>query len=209
MIPNDLIIVIGREFGSGGRSIGHKLAQRLSVPYFDKELLKKAADSLGFSTDIFSMADEKRPSFLNRMVSQAYGLADGFSKGTLSNEGIYEAQSNVIRALAEKGGCVIVGRTADYILRHHPHLVSIFLHSPIEKRIKNVISRGEGTIPGKCKDFIQKKDRSREAYYNYFTARKWGSASNYDLCLDSSVLAEDEIVDIICHYAEAKFKTKK
>lgn len=206
MIPEDTIIVIGRQYGGGGRKIGQLLAKDLGLTYYDKELLQEAATSMGFATDIFTQADEKRPSFFHRLVPSSYGLTDGFPTDPMSAEGIYGAQARVISKLGEKGSCVIVGRTADHILRHHPHLVSIFLHAPIATRVANIQNRGEESMEKKCIDLAEKRDRQREAFYNYFTGRRWGHAANYDLTLDSSLLSPDEAVAMIKSFAEAKLK---
>ncbi len=205
MIPKNLIIVIGRQYGSGGRNVGRLLAEKLNLEYFDKELLQKAAVEMGYSTEVFSSADEKKPSLFNKLILPAYGLTNNYSPDPMSGEGIYSAQSRVIRALGEKGGCIIVGRTADHILRNHPHLVSIFLHSPKEWRAANVRKRGEYDNEKQSLDIVGKKDRQREAYYNYFTGKKWGSASNYDLTLNSSSIPAEKIVEIICDFINHRF----
>lgn len=184
---NNFVIVIGRQYGAGGRRLGKRLAERLCVPYYDKELLSEAADFLGFSKEIFSRADEKKPSMLRSFLSFSYGAtSEQDPLGTLSDERIYELQSRVIRKICEKGPCVIVGRTADYVMRDHPGLLSVFVHAPVDTRARAIVSRGEARTLSEAIDRARKHDRSRESYYNYFTNRRWGFADNYDLTVDSS-----------------------
>ena len=191
------IIIIGRAFGAGGRAIGKNVAKRLQIPYYDNELLQEAAVKFGFSTDVFARADEKRPSLFKRLLCQSYGVQETFNPDALSNETLYQAQSRVIRAVADKGSCVIVGRTADYILRDYPALISIFLHAPIDHRAGNILARGDAKSLEEARELALRRDKEREAYYNYFTGRRWGNAGNYSLSLDSSKFTLDKISDII------------
>ncbi len=198
------VIVIGRQFGSGGRKIGKAVAARLGIGYYDKELLSEAAGSMGFSPDIFVAADEKRPSPFRSLLQGVYGIADNFHTTTMCGERLYRAQSDVIRKICEMGRCVIVGRTADYVLREHPGLVSVFLHAPIESRARKIVERGDATTIDQAIDLARKRDNDREDYYNYFTGRHWGEASNYHLTLDSSSLPEERATDIIVAFANAR-----
>lgn len=201
------IIVIGRQFGSGGRRIGKLLAERLQCPYYDKELLAKTAESMGYAREIFDAHDEKKPSPLRVLLQGVYGIADNFHDTSMSAERLYKEQSEIIKQLAEKGSCVIVGRTADYVMRHHPGLVSVFLHAPVEIRAKNIVSRGESMTIDEATDLANKHDRDRESYYNYYTGREnWGKARNYHLCIDASSLPDSDIADIIIDYARRKVK---
>ena len=198
------IIVIGRSFGSGGRRIGLEIARRLGIPFYDRELLKRASSEFGYSPEIFARADEKRPSLLKRIVSQSYGIAESYQPDTISIESLYEIQSRVIRGVAERSDCVIVGRTADYILRNNPKLISIFIHSPAERRACNIVARGEAPNLEKAEELVRKIDKERESYYNFFTGRNWGVASNYHLSLDSSSLNADTIVEIVTNIYNCK-----
>lgn len=199
------IIVIGRQFGSGGRRIGKLVAERLHCPYYDKELLAKTAESMGYAREIFDAHDEKKPSPFRALLQGVYGIADNFHDTSMSAEQLYKEQSEIIRQLGEQGSCVIVGRTADYVMRHHPGLVSIFLHAPVEVRAKNIVSRGESISEAQAVEMANKHDRARESYYNYYTGhQKWGKAYNYHLSIDSSSLPDSEIADIIIDYAKRK-----
>ncbi len=195
---NDFIIVIGRQYGAGGRKLGKRLAETLNVPYYDKELLSEAADALGFSKELFLKADEKKPSILRSFLSFNYGSPSAsFSSYTLSDDNLYRAQSDVIKSICEKGSCVIVGRTADYVMRDHPGLLSIFVHAPEEHRAKAILERGEAKSMEEALEKARKFDRSRESYYNYFTNQHWGRADNYDLTFNSSRLSTEALLPLI------------
>lgn len=200
--PSHPIIVIGREFGSGGRSIGKMIADRLGIKYYDKELLSEAAKSLGFANEIFVAADEKRPSPFRSLLQGVYGIADNFHTTSICGERLYELQSKVIRKVAEMGPCVIVGRTADYILRDFPGLVSVFLHAPLEYRVAKILERHDSKTPQEAAAMARRHDSDRENYYNYFTGRHWGRASNYHLTIDASRLKNETIADIIIKNVE-------
>ncbi len=193
----DPIIVIGRLYGAGGRKIGRELARRFNLPYYDRELLSEAASRLGFSRRVFDNADERRPSLLGSLLSFGNGISEAFGTPPMSREGIYEAQSRVIRQIASEGGAVFVGRSADYILRHHPGLVSIFLHAPEDVRARRLIERGEAEDEAQARERLRHADTDRENFYNYFTGRPWGHADNYDLTLDSTHLDEQEAADLL------------
>lgn len=195
---NDFVIVVGRQYGAGGRKLGRLLAESFGIPYFDKELLAEAAQTQGFSSEIFSRSDEKRPSPMRSLLAFCYGSEAGsYSKYSLDDENIYRMQCEVIRAVAARGGAVIVGRTADYILRDHPKLISIFVHAPEEVRASTVHDRGECQSFDKSLEKLRKMDRNRESYYNYYTKRRWGVASSYDLTFDSSKIPTEMVVDAI------------
>lgn len=195
---NDFIIVIGRQYGSGGRRIAEAVAKTLGVPYYDKKLLSEAAESLGFASRIFAAADEKRPSILRSMLHLNYGAASAnYVSGALSGETLYNAQSEVIRHIAEKGPCVIVGRTADYVMRDHPGLLSVFIHAPIDFRSRLILDRGETEDLDSAAEKARKIDRQRESYYNYYTGRNWGVSGNYHLSIDSSSVSFDDASEII------------
>lgn len=201
---DDRIIVIGRQYGGTGRKTGRALAERLGIPYYDKEIINKVASSYGFDPDILHRADEKKPSPFRSMLLGKYGVMDMYATSPLSRESLYEAQSEIIRQIATEGSCVIVGRTADYILRDHPGLVSVFIHAPREWRANKLISRGEASTIDEALIKVRKEDGAREGYYNYFTERKWGTADNYHLTIDSSLIEPEEMVEMIARYVEKR-----
>ena len=194
----NFVVVIGRQYGAGGRKLGKKLAEKLNVSYYDKELLSEAAKMMGFSPEIFQKKDEKRPSFIRSMLSFNYGSLNATnSPETLSDENIYRFQSEVIHSIAKKGSCVIVGRTADYILRNHPNLLSVFINAPLEYRAKLITERNDATNHDEAIEKAKKFDKNRESYYNYFTNQHWGRADNYHLTFDSSKFSIDQMAEFI------------
>ncbi|MDE6010412.1 MAG: cytidylate kinase-like family protein [Muribaculaceae bacterium] len=199
-LSSDLIVVVGRQFGSGGRKIGRMLADEFGLAYYDKEVLSEAAQRLGFSQEIFSRYDEKRPSAFRSLLSNTFGVQDSFHQTPMSHEAIYTAQGKVISELADEGGCVFVGRSADYILRHRPGLVSIFLHAPVEHRARMLVERGDEPDITHATEHARKIDRNREEFYNYYTGRHWGHADNYHLTLDTSLLGTEGTYSVIRTY---------
>lgn len=195
------VITIGRQFGCGARDIGHRLADELKVAYFDKTLISEAAAHMGFDKSIFDSLDERRPSWLHSLLQLNYGSSSASCDfPVLGSEGVYRMQSEVIKRLSSTADCIIVGRTADYLLRDHPGLISIFLHAPIEARVSNIMARGDAVNPDQAADLAVKMDKKRESYYNYFTNRKWGSADNYHLSIDTSVFTPVQIANIISNH---------
>lgn len=204
MTPSEAIIVIGRQYGAGGRDIGRYLAERFSLPYYDKELLSTAASELGLRADLFSAADERRPSFLSSLVGASYGAPSYFYPGGSGREHLYRLQSEVITSLMDRGPCVIVGRTADYIGRDRQNLLSVFLHAPVEARVPRVMERHPDIkTEAQAVSLMNKMDSKRADYYSYFTGRRWGDAPTYHLCLDASRLPTAVIGDIIENYLNA------
>lgn len=199
------LIVIGRQYGSGGARIGRMLAESLGVPYYDKTLLSAAAESLGYTPEIFSRKDERKPSFLRSFLSFNYGASSAaIDDAPMSDEKIYEFQSRVIRDICSKGSCVIVGRTADYVMRHHPRMVSLFIHAPLPVR-GEAVRRREGCSSAKeGEEIADRRDRDRQSYYNYYTNRDaWGRADNYHLSFDSSRIPEAAILEAVRAILEA------
>ena len=201
------IIVIGRQYGGTGRKTGRALASLLGIPYYDKEIINKVAARYGYDPDILIRADEKKPSPFRSMLLGKYGVMDMYSTSPLSREALYEAQTNVIRQICQEGSCVIVGRTADYIMRDHPGLVSVFIHAPREWRANNLVSRGEAATVQEALVKIRKADSDRGGYYNYFSGREWGVADNYHLTIDASLLDHDQMVRLIASYVDMHGKT--
>lgn len=191
------IIVIGRSFGSGGRRIGKRVGHLLGIPFYDRELLQEASAEYGYSRKVFALADEKKPSLLKRFVTQSYGVQETYQPDAFSVESLYAIQSKVIREIARKGPCVIVGRTADYILRDFEKLLSVFIHAPIDFRARNALERGDAENMERALEITRKIDREREHYYNSFSGRKWGMASNYHLSLDAAAIGDETAARII------------
>ncbi len=196
--PHPFVVTIGRQFGCGGREIGKMIARSLGADYYDKTLLSKAAEAFGFSKNLFDRADEKRPSWLRSLLQYNYGVENAVSEfSDIDNEGLYRAQSRVIRQLAAKGPCVIVGRTADYILRDHPRMVSLFLHAPVDFRAARILERNDANDMDSARSMARKMDNARDSYYSYYTNRPWGQASTYHLSIDTSRFTPEEIIELI------------
>jgi len=204
---NKYVINIGRQLGSGGREIGTKLASQLEIDYYDKELINIASQESGLSKEFFEKADEKAS---QSIIGGLFGMRFPFindgtvpSNNYLSNDALFKIQSDVIRNLAEEKSCLFVGRCADYILRENPRCVNIFISSSKEDRI-NRICKKMGIVPEKAEDLIDKTDRERASYYNYYSYKVWGAASTYHLCIDSSVLGIDDTVAFIKLFIQKK-----
>ncbi len=197
------IYTIGREFGSGGKIVGEKLAERLGIPLYDKELLQQAAKDSGFCEEIFENHDEKPTnSFLYSLVMDTYSAGNYSSTPFLDmplNHKVFLAQFDTIKRIAGQESCVIVGRCADYALANIPECINIFIHAELDDRIK-VVSRRMNITENKARDMVQKKDKQRSSYYNYYTSKKWGDARGYDLTLNTSKISPEQCVDIIIAY---------
>ena len=200
------IITIGRQFGSGGRSIGEKLSQKLGIPFYDKELISLAAKESGMDPDVFKDVDEKAANSLLYSLSMGlYSFGSGFSAmGDLPvNDKLYLLQHKIIKEIAEKENCVIVGRCADYVLRDNPNCVNIFVSSNMAFRKEQSVKK-HGIDAERAEHIINKTDKSRANYYSFYSGQKWGMAENYDLCIDSSKLSEEKIVDLIADYIKMR-----
>ena len=199
------IYTIGREFGSGGREVGEKLAAKLGIKLYDKELLQQAAKDSGFCEEIFENHDEKPTnSFLYSLVMDTYSVS-GYSAAPFLdmplNHKVFLAQFETIKKIAEKESCVIVGRCADYALSDNPDCINIFIHADLDVRIKNV-SRNLNITENKARDIINKTDKQRASYYNYYTSKKWGDSKSYNLSLDAAKLGTDNCVEMILKFRE-------
>lgn len=198
-MEKNIIITIGRQFGCGGKDIAGVLGKKLGIPVFDNELIIKAAQESGFSAEFFERSDEKRRFF--SLTSIFAGSYSSDSENFMSDKGLFKIQCETIRSIAEQGSAIIVGRCSDYVLRERGNTLSIFLTSPIEERVRRVAER-MGISLEKAEETVEKQDRGREEYYNYYTFGNWGVASNYDLCIDSSKAGIEGTADIIIEFAK-------
>lgn len=208
---DNFVITIGREFGSGGLDVARKLSDKLNVKYYDKELLAMAAKESGLCEEIFENHDEKPTnSFLYSLVMDTYSVSGYTSAPFLDmplNHKVFLAQFDAIKKLAEKESCIIVGRCADYALAEHPNCISVFIHADMDFRINHVMETFDLTKE-KAKDMIQKTDKKRASYYNYYSSKKWGDSRSYNLSLDSGQLGLDGCVEMILNYMDIKQKHK-
>ncbi len=194
----NLIITIGRQFGSGGKAVAEQLGQKLGIPVYDSELITKAAQESGFSAELFVRSDEKKRFFsLSAIFS---GSIINGSDNYMSDKDLFGIQCSAIRKIAEQGSAVIVGRCSDYVLRDMEGTLDVFLTAPVEVRAARIMERC-GLSEEKALELIGRKDKGRADYYNYYTFGNWGMASTYDLCLDSSILGIEGTADFIIDYA--------
>ncbi len=198
------IITISREFGSGGRSVGHRVAELLAVPYYDKELVKQVAVETGFDEKFIEQEGEYASPWQSLMSYAFSGGGGGNPRqhmnGLSTADFLWVIQCRVILDLAEKGPCVIVGRCADYILRERADVLNVFIHAPIAYRADRVVRLyGEsGQAPEKR---LEEKDKRRRAYYKHYADRDWGMSQNYHLSLDSSLVGIERCAQLILDVA--------
>ena len=185
------IINIGRQFGSGGGFVAKAIGEKLGIKVYDNELISKAAEESGFSKELFKLSVFTRIGMSSFFAPWRYEVSQNY----VNDDALFKIQSDVIREIASKDSAIIIGRCSDYILRDMKCL-DVFISAPLEYRIKRVADR-EKMSEDDARALIAKKDRTRETYYNYFTFGNWGMASNYDLCVDSSILGIEGTADLI------------
>ena len=197
------VITLARQLGSGGREIGKLLAERLEIPFYDKELLAEAARQSGLSQTAFEEADEKPTnSFLYSLSVGSHMMAGAYTDYSqfLTNDQLFLKQAEAIRRIAGEGPCVIVGRCADYVLRENPRLISVYIHADLDIRVKRIMKL-EKLSEDKARAYVLKADKKRGNYYNFYTGKEWNRADSYDFCIDAGKLgmqgAERLIEDIV------------
>lgn len=196
-----MIITVGRQMGSGGLEIGKRVAEQLGLGFYDKELLLEAARESGICSDCFARIDEQ--------VQTVYGgvgvfgmrfpfLSDpaGVQSPTLSADNLFLVQSETMQGIADKGNALFVGRCADYVLRERADLLSVFICASDEARVERIVNR-MGCSTDEARNMMRRSDKQRAAYYDYFANRRWGAASSYHLCIDSSRMGIDNAVEMI------------
>lgn len=200
------IISIGRQLGSGGREIAQKLAERLNIPVYDKKLLEIAAKETGLDATVFENADEKESNPLMRGIFALKGAMSAYPIGLgscMDGDRLFELQSEAMRHLVEKESCIIIGRCAEYVLRDHPRMHSIFVTADFADRVKRIMAH-DGVNEAKAKEIAQKGDKKRKAYHDYYANSGWGEAETYDLCINSSRLGIEGSVEIIHRFIESR-----
>ncbi len=193
-----MIITIGRQYGSGGRRLAQMLSEHFNIPLYDKDLINRVSEETGIAGEFFKKVDEQpSDSFFSMFLNSfSYGNSCNCEDSVLSGNSLFCMQSKVIRNIAAEGDCIFVGRCADYILRDRDDVLSIFVTADLEDRIKRV-AEYEGISEQSAKDVIEKADKSRAAYYNFYTEKRWGRGSSYDICLNSSKISLEQCMDII------------
>lgn len=196
------IVTITRQYGSGGHDIGKLLAEKLGVAFYDKELISLAAKESGISPEVFAQADEKMSnSLLYTLSTGLYNYGNGFSAmGDLPmNDKLYILQHKIIKEKAEKENFVVVGRCADYILREYENVVKVFIYADLASRVKRAVARHD-IEPARARQAVLKADKNRANYYSFYSGQKWGNPENYDLCLNSTRLSEEQAAQVILDY---------
>jgi len=201
------VINIGRQLGSGGRQIGEKLSAEFGIGFYDKELIQLASKESGLGKEFFEKADEKSSfSFIGGLLGLRTNTNNEvYVNNYLCNETFFKIQSDVIRELAQKDSCVFVGRCADYILRDNPRCINVFITADTEDRIKRVAQTCQLSLD-KAQELIEKTDKKRAEYYNYYSNKVWGAAGSYHLCINSSVLGMDQTVAFITQFIKQRLK---
>lgn len=195
------IITISREFGSGGRTIGHQVAEKLGIPFYDKELVDQIALESGFAPKFVEENGEHAPGSSRLAYAFAPQGIPGIMNGLSTADFLWNIQCSVILQLAEKGPCVIVGRNADYILKDRPDCLNVFIHANIDYRADRIV-RLYGESEKSPEARLQEKDKRRRVNYQHYTGQTWGMAQNYNISLDSSVIGLEKCVDIIVNLAK-------
>jgi len=200
LMAKNIIINVGRQFGSGGKSVAVALGEKLGIPVYDSELISRTAQESGLSSSVFTSGDEDRKTFRLGLAHGFFSRFGGQTHDGFGDAELFNIQSQTIRNIAEAGSAVIVGRCADYVLRDLDNTLDVFITAPQARRVERVCAR-TGLDAAKAQNLIVKKDRNRESYYNCYTFGNWGVADNYDLCIDSSILGIDGTADFIIDFA--------
>ncbi len=197
------LITIGRQFGSCGRIIGENVAKLLGIQCYDKQLIKQVAKESGLWENLLDEMDEKHSnSFLYSIVMDPYAFSYSFENqgyGMNLNQRAFMATYNTIEKIAKEGSGVFIGRCSDYVLREQEKVLRVFIYAPMEARIKSVMERFN-LSEKQAKEQIQKEDKARASYYNYYTSKKWGKMDSYDLCIDSSILGPEKTAEMIIEF---------
>lgn len=199
------VITIGRQYGSGGRVFGKKLAEALGFKYYDNELVKLAAEKSNISPEVSKMADEKATNSLLYSLatgSSFRGMFNGYYEMPI-NDKVFIAQAETIKQIAHESSCVIVGRCANYVLADDDKInkVDLFIYADIESRIKRIKEEYQIT-DAQAKDKITKTEKKRRTYYNYYSSGNWGHTSDYDLCINLAPLSTEAAIEMVKIYIE-------
>jgi len=197
---NGSIITISRQYGSGGRFVAKKIAERLGIPYYDNEIITMAAKESGYAEGMFEKAEQISTHSLLYSLSM-FGTTAGFSGLSLSDK-VFLIQSNIIKECADKGPCVIVGRCSDYVLKDYKNVINFFLYSDIDSRIKRVQKYYENDSDNVREDILR-RDKKRATYYNYYTSQQWGNVENYHLAINTDSVGIDGCADILVDFVKA------
>lgn len=205
---DNIVITVARQYGSGGKTIAAMLAKDLGINCYSREILKMASEESGINERLFGQADERlKISSWFKVLKRPYEgeLLSPESNGFVSDENLFNYQAKIIKDLAQKESCVIVGRCADYVLRDYPNVMSVFVHADKEFCLERSLERNSMTRP-EMEKFIEKTDKYRGDFYRYYTGHQWEDARNYDLCLNSGKLGFEKCVEAIKGYMKVRFE---
>lgn len=200
------VISIGRQLGSGGKEIAEKLSTRLNIPVYDKKLLEVAAKESGLDATVFESADEKETNSIFGNFFSIHGSFSNFAPGgnCMENDQLFLIQSEAIRKIAEKEPCIIIGRCAEYVLRDRHDVISIFITADTEERIRRITEK-ENVDRERAREILEKGDKKRRSYHDYYATTHWGEAQSYDLCINSSLLGIDGTVEFLHNLITTRF----
>lgn len=210
-LPEKYVITVGRSFGSGGRALGRLIADKLGIAFYDKELLVKAAEKAGMSPEYFERNDERVPRFCSGLFSfnHGYNPMTFYGGSSSSPDNIYQAQCDFMHEIAAEGPCVIVGRSADYVLRDVDNVVNIFVHAPMKDCVNRILERADSLTAEEARSLAERTNKLRAAFYNFYTDKRWGVASSYDLTVNSSLLPLEDCADFVIEYITRRLGTTK
>ena len=203
----NVVITIARQYGSGGKTIGKMLAEKLDIPWYSRDILKMASEESGINEQLFMQFDEKlRKRLFKRISPDIYtgGLIPPESSDFVSEKNLFNYQAEVIKRLAKTESCVIIGRAADFVLKDYPNVVSVFVHGSEEFNLARAMEQNSMTEE-EMKKFIAKTDKYRAEFYRHYTGREWTDARNYDLCLNSSRLGFEKCLEEIQASLKVRF----
>lgn len=202
-----VVIAIGRQLGSGGKNIAEKIGEKLQLPIYDKKLLDAAALESGLDASVFASADERESdSFLSGLFS-IHGSLSNFLSGNgscMESDQLFQIQSEAIRNIAQREDCIIIGRCAEYVLRDNPHMTSIFITADSSDRIARIAHK-ERIGKNEARELMERGDKKRRSYHDYYATTRWGEAASYDLCINSSILGIEGTADYICNFIRTRY----
>ncbi|MBO4235284.1 MAG: cytidylate kinase-like family protein [Firmicutes bacterium] len=198
------LVTISREYGSGGRLIGRMVAEKMGIPFYDKEIIDMAVEKSGLSREVIETAELRARSGLSYSLASAMSFSEGFGTEAISmNEKLFIAQFDVIKQIGETDEGVIIGRCADYVLRDIPGVTNVFIHGELEDRINRCVNT-YGDDPKTIENTIRDYDKARANYYNYHTSQKWGYYGNYNLAINTSYIKDEKAADLIVEYMNTR-----
>ena len=195
------VITIARSYGSGGKTLGKLLADKMGINCYDREIIRMASDSSGINEELFGRVDEKlkKSPLFGIVRSNPYkgnGVIPPESSNFVSDDNLFNYQAQVIKELAEKESCIIIGRCADYVLKDNPNVIRLYLYAPLEDCIKRVMAQNSITEKETIKK-IETIDKYRSDYYKYYTGKEWNDARNYDFCLNTTSMSYEKLIQVV------------